>query len=380
MSLDSHYRPDWDAIAQHLVSRSLRLRPGERVVYSVDPYLHPELVDAVRDAVLEAGAIEQASMLQWTPRLAGRRGVRGVNADPAAARREDRAHLELFATADVFIWLPHDIFRPGSVTALHTEWILSRWRGRGLHFHWFPDFGTDPANPLHSAIFRMYERAILELDYSAHAARQRKLVDAIRGKQLHLTTPDGTDLRFKLEAEGWYHLNDGDASHDKSLRATCARDREEELPCGAVRTIPRPDSATGIVSFRRGQTTRGHGCDLGRFTTHLDLVFQNGRITELRAGDKQAEADLLWQAQTGDRDRLSEVVFGTNPLLQALPEAHLPPYWGFGEGVARLHLGDNTESGGSFESSQISELFITDATIDVDGEPLIVDGKLLISM
>jgi leucyl aminopeptidase (aminopeptidase T) len=374
---EAAWRPDWDALAHVIVNRTLRLQPRERVVYLADPYLYPDFLDAVREAVLKAGGVEQATILNWTPRLERVRGPSGGNPDPEAATREGYAHLDLLNTADVFIWLPNDFRRP-SFTAAETEWILGRWRGRGVHFHWFTfmDPTDDPAGT--AQLEQVYQRAILDLDYEALQRRQQSLVNMIRGKRLHVTTPEGTDLSFVLPEDGWYHCNNGDASREKSLGAVCARDREEELPCGGVRTIPAESSANGIISLRKPPAWNGHGLDVSQFGTHLDVVFRDGRIVELRGDDPQAAFDPADAGLAGDWDRLGEVVFGTNPLLVTPQGALMPAYWGFGDGVFRFSLGDNIESGGRYASNMLINLFITNATVEADGEVILRDGKLLV--
>jgi len=373
------WTPNWKALAEQIVNRTLQLQVGERVVYLADPYVHPDLLEAVRVAVLQAGGIDHATLLNWTPRLAGLRAPRGWHPDDEARRREDRAALELFETADVFIWLPADWLRRGAFTLGQTEWVLGRWRGRSVHFHWFPEPGRPPDDPVHERLYRIYERAILDLDYAALRSRQERLVAAIRGRTLRVTTPDGTDMTVRLSRDGWYYLNDGVASREKALRAVCARDREEELPSGAVRTLPVADSAHGVIRYRRRQAVHSASVDLGAYTDQLDLVFDHGHLTELRVGHDQAELDRQWQAQTGDKDRLSEIVFGTNPLLPLQVEgARVPPYWAFGAGGFRFHLGDIVESGGPFTSSFAAECWLTDATVEADGHAIIRDGRLLV--
>jgi leucyl aminopeptidase (aminopeptidase T) len=373
------WTPDWDALANQIVNRTFKLQRGERVIYLADPYYTPELLDSVRSAVLAAGGIEQATLLNWTPRLAAQRTPRGTHTDAELARLEQSAHLELFNSADVFIWLPNDTFRTGAYSVWESEWILGRWRGRGLHFHWFPDAGAPAGDPIHRELEKIYQLGILDIDYEALADRQRRLVETIRGRRLRVTTPDGTDLQFDLPANGWYHCNDGDASREKALRAMCARDREEELPCGAVRTVPAAEHVDGIVSTRRVPPWNGFGLDLNTFGTELDLVFRDGHVAELRGGSRQAELDAARMRLMGDWDRLGEVVFGTNPLLVTPPATRLPTYWGFGDGVLRLHLGDNVESGGHFTGNLWINLWLTDCTVEVvGGETILRDGKLLV--
>lgn len=372
------WQPDWPALARHIVTQSLKVRPGERVLMLADPVGFPGLVDAVREEIQRASAIELAMMLAWTPGVADVR----ARAAPNAADRRRRFETErtarggLFQAADVWILLPHDEFQPGAVSAGETEWILRGWRGRGVHFHWAPDPGTPKESPVHEELYRSYERAVLDLDYEAHHRTQVELASALRGASVRITTPSGTDLTFDLLEDGWYHVNDGDASPAKVATATCARDREEELPCGNVRVIPAPHSVNGLLRIRGEHGAIASGFDFEPYLDDLTFVFRAGRIVEVGAGSQTDQFRREWARLEGDNDRLSELILGTNPLLPTPPEARIPAYWGSGAGVLRFHLGTNVESGGSFESSLSANFFSSDATMTADGAVLFHDGRL----
>ncbi|HYK98439.1 MAG TPA: hypothetical protein VEU77_08615 [Candidatus Acidoferrales bacterium] len=375
---------NWSAIAAQIVERTLQLQRGERVVYLADPNECPELFQEVRAAVLRRGGIEQATILGWSRQLAEQRTGGGRKLDAEVSRLERAAHLDLMNTADVFMWLPTSFDWPEAISTWESEWVLARWRGRGVHFHWFPDAGSPPGHPVHREVQQIYERAILDLDYAAHAARQRRLVGAIRGRTLRVTTPEGTDLTFECPQDGWYCRNDGDASAEKARTATTARDREEELPCGAVRLIPSEHSASGILKLRGGISGHtwnwnGTGLDLTTLGDDIELVFANGRVTELRSGLHQRELDGIRAGLRGDWDRIGEIVFGTNPLLVTPKEAKMPVYWGFGDGALRVHLGENWESGGRYASDLYINLFLMNTTVDVrGGDTILRGGRLLV--
>ena len=376
------WKPRYAALADRIVNGTFKMQPGERVIYLVDPAECPELFDEVRAAVWNAGAIEQATIHAWSPKLGQLRTPGGKPLEPDVMRRERFAHLDLFNTADIFMWLPTSFWRRDSVSTWESEWILGRWRGRGLHYHWFPDAGTPPGHPVHLELQKIYERGILDLDYAANARRQRALVEAIRGRKLHVTSPDGTDITFTCPREGWYCINDGDASKEKSLRATTARDREEELPCGAVRLLIDENSANGVIGLHsaisgNNWNWNGFGLDLTAFGDDLDIVMKGGHITELRSKTHQKDVDAARAKLVGDWDRIGEVVFGTNPLLTTPAEARMPTYWAFGDGGFRFHFGINGESGGHFEGNLWINLFLMRTTVEIDGGDTIVRaGKL----
>ena len=121
------------------------------------------MLDAVRAEIQRARAIELATMMHWTPSLTELRTRDGAMADPEDAAAEDRAIAELFALADVYIWLQNDWRLPCSpMTIGQSERILETWNGRGLHFHWFHDPNNpDPDWPPNKAIDLVYQDAVL---------------------------------------------------------------------------------------------------------------------------------------------------------------------------------------------------------------------------
>ena len=68
---------------------------------------------------------------------------------------------------------------------------------------------------------------------------------------------------------------------------------------------------------------------------------------------------------------------GVSPGLTLLPDyPKTVPYFGYGDGVLRLSLGDNQESGGDVISSYHHWLFLTDATVQADGKTVVDAGRL----
>jgi hypothetical protein len=370
---------DWAAMARKLVREVLRIEPHERVVLSADAYCGGAMLDEVRAELQRARAIELATILHWTPTLASLRAPDGCKADVEDARREDDAMYALFNLADVFIWLQSDYRRPYRTHATgQSEWILETWKGRSIHFHWFPDpANPDPESDINKAIDRVYQSAVLDLDYAALRRAMRAIRDRMSESIVSITNPAGTDIRFKTTAR--FCLNDGDASRAKASAAMSARDREEEIPCGSFRTIPDIDSVEGVIAFKKsfGFPAAGYGLDVNKwFDQGLRIFFDKGHVVRVETDGDQAKLDEEWNAQTGDKDRLGEFVLGCNPLLKPVPGSSFQPYYGFGDGVIRLTIGENVESGGANRSSLHRWLMLIDGTVKVGNETIVKDGKL----
>ncbi|MBL8386586.1 MAG: hypothetical protein JNM90_26110 [Burkholderiales bacterium] len=371
----------WERIARTLVQRILRLGRHERVILSADPYFGGAALDAVRVEIQRARAIELATVLHWTPQLARLRAPHGRYADPEDDAAETAAMRGLFAAADVFILLMNDRRGGRTVATSQSDQVVDGWRtGRSVHLHWFHDPAIpDPAHPVNRALDLVNARAVTDLDYDRLRIDMQALAARMRGARVRVFDAAGTDLSFTAGAH--FHLNYGDASRERALAMASGRDREEEVPPGSLRNIPEPDSADGVVVFPRARDGEspalGRGMDMRAFAdAGLRFVFRRGRVVALETGGDQRELERLWARETGDRDRLGELVLGCNPLLNPVPGSTFLPHYGFGAGVVRLILGDNRLSGGSFASSFHRWLMWGDASIEVDGRLIVDRGRL----
>ena len=376
MSLPFDYHGDWSRIAKTIVHTSLGLQAGERVILLHDPTYFPDLTEQVRIEIVRSGAVELSAIMPLSPALAQVRHQMRMRETPRSREMEDKAMAELFNLADVFIWLPntweHNLFQ--------TEDIIRKWKGRGIHFHWIPGwwpiYGRDPV--LFRQLSEMYERA-LYIDYEALAATQERICTALRAGTVTVTTPGGTDLSFDL-TNARFHQNNGNATKqyvNDNARPDSARDREEELPAGVVRTVD--------VSNVRGRLVvpnETFPAWVGRFVGELRLDFKDDHVVQIDSQFHRDYLQAMWGLETGAKDRIGEFVVGANPELTLLPgHEHdgVLPYFGFGAGVVRFGLGNNLESGGTNNSSFLHNwLFLTDATVTAAGTTIIDAGRLVV--
>jgi hypothetical protein len=63
-------------------------------------------------------------------------------------------------------------------------------------------------------------------------------------------------------------------------------------------------------------------------------------------------------------------------LLVVPPGSPYLPYYGYGDAVVRLSLGDNTEVGGAVRGGTSRWLFFPDTTVTVGTTPVVVKGRL----
>lgn len=365
MAIPYEYQTDWSRIAQLIVHQALRTGRGERVLIHADPTYFPALTEAVRIEINRAGAVELAVHMLHPPGLERVRRQFRRREDPALKAMEDRAMAQLFELADIYIWLPTSW--PWNVG--QSEEILKSWPGRSVHFHWVMDTTVDAG-----LFYRLSQinEAALDVDYAALTAHQRRLIAVLRDAAVEITDRRGTRLRLRLP-NAHFHVGNGDASKSfiqSYARPGSARDREVELPAGAIRTVDIADTEGVVVT-----PPEVFG---GRHVGSVKLEFAGNRIAAVSSENHEAFVRAVWTTHTGDRDRFGELNVGVNPKLAMVPGVPAIPYYGYGAGVIRISVGDNAESGGPYRSSYHQWFFLTDATVTANGKVVIDEGRLVI--
>ena len=362
---------DHAAIARRLVQQ-LALKPGERVLSIAHPGVFEDLVPWIRYEVMKGGAIDL--------------GVVDVLREPvpeafdpavlAKGAREARSYYKaMFRDVDAAIMMPGATTAHPAYLAMQ-DWLkddLTEHRGRRtIHFHWIENGSAYPLagqpQPPRPQMDAVYQRALLQTDYKALAEVERRFAEALRGGDVHITSPAGTDLRFRA-GDRPANLQDGDASAARTAEGKVLVDHEIELPAGVVRVAPLEDSVDGVIAFPPSQWD-------GRPVDGLKLRFAKGRVVEITAasGRDAVEAEMR---RAGDAGRMfREIGVGFNPLL-AVPEREpWIPYYGYGAGVVRLSLGDNSELGGAVTGGYVRWNFFTDLTVTVGATTWVRNGKM----
>ena len=231
---------DYPAMARRLVQQ-LALKPGERVLSVAHPGTFAELMPHVRYEVMRAGGIDLGviDVLQEPV---------PESFDPAVLQKGSRdarsQYKAMFRDVDAAIMMPGANTSHPAYLAMQ-DWLkddLSERRGRRtIHFHWVEGSSAYPIAgqplPPRFAIDALYQRALLETDYKALGATQRRFAAALKASDVHITSPTGTDLRFRT-GDRPVNIQDGDASQARAAAGVVLIDKEIELPAGAIRVAP----------------------------------------------------------------------------------------------------------------------------------------------
>lgn len=336
----------YEAMAARMVA-ALQPEPGERVLLRYDPELMHKLLDETRKQLEAAGA--QVSSLPYGE----------------AEDFEQRLNQ-----TDAYIWLP--VADQFTSTPPEQAEALGRWldegRGRQIHFHWGSGtFGLDGVPGTHSAAYdRVYAEA-LEIDYAALNSAMDAAVAKLRAGEVRVTTPAGTDIRFRV-GERPFTKQNGDASRAAMQSAVVRIQREIELPAGALRVAPLEETVEGTIVIP--QARAGAAVVRG-----IRLQFERGVIT--RATAEENEAALRQELEANPAlQHFREFALGFNPKLVTPEDERWIAYYGYGAGVVRLSLGNNAELGGAVRGGGVWWFFFPDATVRVGEEALVEAGQL----
>ena len=327
---------NFDRMAAHVVE-ALKPSRGERVMLGGDPEYFQELAVPLRRRLKEAGAAEVADL----------------------------------NSADIYLWLP---LSKREISAEERR-ALGDWLDRGgthreIHFHWSE--GSVDVDGLHgehsAALDRIYEDA-LDIDYAALSRAQDQAITLLRSGVVRVRTPEGTDISFRV-GDRPFNKQDGDASAERMRMARVRVDREIELPAGVLRVAPIESSVNGRMVIPRARFPKG-------VARNVLLEIHHGDITLISADEYLDAVEEALTAGGSAARKFREFALGFHPKLEASEGSATLPYYGYGAGVVRMSLGDNAELGGNVRGGFVRWFFFPDATVEVDGRPLVSRGKLI---
>jgi hypothetical protein len=359
------FKLDMVALANKIMERSA-LKKGERVLIVARPGEFDTLVTLLQDKVAALsgtylGAISvdrEAWPESWKTEFT--RGTEGKGRDQLS---------RMFEGIDLGIMLPGP--EPADIPYKAMQDALSRGKsGRTIHFHWTGafDFSTNPA-AIDSNVSKIYQQAVLKTDYERLSRTMNAFEEAIKKREVTVITGNGNKLTFKIGNRP-VTKQDGDASLTRTTRARNLIDREIEIPAGAIRVAPIEETVEGTIAMPDAVWD-------DRKVEGLVLTFKKGKVTDINAliGAEAVKTELDRAGDAGHSFR--ELAVGFNPLLAIPEEKDLIPYYGYGQGVVRLSLGDNTELGGNVTGGYARISLFRDASLLIGDEVWISRGKMV---
>lgn len=191
-----------------------------------------------------------------------------------------------------------------------------------------------------------------------------KKVAAILGTAdtIRITANGGTDLEFAVGGRPAF-VHDGVVDDDD----IAAGSLDASIPAGNVSISPIETSANGTVSFNVPQPWAG------RLIRKLEWRFTDGKVTSFTGDANTLALRKEWEASSGDKDRIGSFSIGLNPKAK----------FGFlsnvlVRGAVSVAIGGNEYEGGTNKLGYYFGQSLRGATVEVDGKPVVRDGRLLV--
>ena len=293
LRIDERYRK----LARGLVNFSVALKPGERVlINSID--VPEDMTIALLEAVNEAGGvpfldIQSNKVLRARNLLFGEKTFEKMSPVMLSQMMQMEAFIALrggnntFAQSDVpqeqKNMIAKALKRVQDWRVKKTKWVILRW----------PTDGFAQQAKMSTDAFEDFYFDVCTMDY----AKMIPGMDALKARMERADQVkiygNGSDLTFSI----------------KNIPAIpCGG--THNIPDGEVFTAPVRDSVNGVVQYNTPTVYQGIPFE------NLRLEFENGKIVDVKAGNKTKEANTIFDVDEGAR-YVGEFSFGFNPYVMS---------------------------------------------------------------
>ena len=203
-------------------------------------------------------------------------------------------------------------------------------------------------------------------DYTGVQATGEKVKATLSaGKELHITSPEGTDLKVKIDARPFF-VSDGIISAEDVQKGGPAV--SVFLPAGEVYTTPVPNSADGKIMIAQDFFR-------GKEMTNVAIIIVSGKVTSLTGSGPGFDAMKKEYDATTDpgKDLFSYIDFGINPNLKIWPASKVGNW--VQAGMVSVGTGINTWAGGDNKSTFGLGGHLGGCTVTLDGQTIIEKGE-----
>jgi leucyl aminopeptidase (aminopeptidase T) len=180
-----------------------------------------------------------------------------------------------------------------------------------------------------------------------------------KATEVHVKTAKGTDLTLALESRA-AHVDDGVIDDEDIERGAVLA----SLPAGYVAVTPKERSANGTYVSDVPEA------EAGCLIHDVAWKFKDGRLASFAGGKNIEGVKSIWQKAKGDKDQVGSLMMGLNPKAK-----NGFVYNSIVLGTVTLSLGDNRDLGGKMESDFEFRCTVTKPTVELDGKPIIKNGK-----
>jgi leucyl aminopeptidase (aminopeptidase T) len=183
-------------------------------------------------------------------------------------------------------------------------------------------------------------------------------------REIHLTHPNGTDLKMKIENRPVF-VSDGIISEEDMNTGSAAC--QAYLPAGEVMLAPVRGTAQGKVVIDRMFYA-------GKEINGLTLSFAQGKLVSMTSESDITRIKADYDAAGAGKEEFAFIDIGINPDIKIIPGSKMTSW--IPAGMVTVGIGDNSWAGGDNNISYSLFGHMEGTTVEADGKTLVADGKL----
>jgi len=184
------------------------------------------------------------------------------------------------------------------------------------------------------------------------------------GKEIHLTNPNGTDLKASIEKRTVF-VSDGVITDEKLKQGGAAC--WTWLPAGEVYVAVAPGTAEGRVVVDRMFYE-------GKEINDLVIGVKKGKVVSLEAKANDDRLQAAYKAAGEGKDRFGVIDVGINPNVKLPAKGKVLTF--MPAGMVTVNIGNDTWAGGDVSIPFGLAGFLPGSTLTVDGTTVVEKGAL----
>lgn len=359
-----------EALARVLLGSSLGVKRGENVIIETWTHTLPYATACVTEA-RRRGAnpllyYEDEATYWRTWEVAAKRDMGRLGSHEWAALAKAQAYIFFPGPADEPRWraVRRDFHQ---AVAYNQEWYRRAKAGRIRGVRSMLGYASDENAARYRVDPAAWREQLVRASVQADGATIKRDVARLsaklqKGKELRLMASNGTDL--KLQLRGRRPIADDGIVDATDLKAGA---NIAVVPPGYVAVAIDEKSATGLVVANRPSFPRTGRIDGGQWE------FDHGQMVSCSFTDGGETFERASQEATPGWNRGAFFSLGVNPAL----DPGVPRVEDQEAGAAAIGIGGNSDYGGNNSNSFLAWLIVGEATVALDGKPLVDRGKLL---
>jgi leucyl aminopeptidase (aminopeptidase T) len=357
---------NYDTLVKNVLSSTLNVQPGDDVIVETWDHGVP-IAGAFVYHLRELGArpmllFENEQTFWKSVQSLPEEKLGKVGEHEWAAIEKSKEYIFIPGPADFSrIWKERAKFRAS--TAYNEEWYDRAKRYRLKAARIALGYATQQRARAYKISLAAWQRMLLAastVDFTELKEKVGKVASMLRNGSLKVTDPKGTDLNLRLIGREPYQddciVDAEDLDHGRNIA---------NIPGGDVLACPEETYADGTVVFdRRAQF-------MGKWVSAVGLEFESGLLKKVRA---RLNANFLRAAHekaSGEKNRIAVIGVGVNPKAKIgfLQDS-------LASGVVTIGIGGNDDIGGANKTDFYFAGVLTKATLTVDGNVIVENGKL----